>query len=952
MRKTRKIMEKVGMAMNRRLLAVNIWSTERTKSQEVKTANAPGIKTTNCSGVKTVIFQGTKTASVSRAKPHNAREIRSRLYWASSHEEAELLGKFGTSSKGLTPELADSLRAQYGANILTTGRRHTLAKRLAEAFINPFTLVLAALAAISVFTDVIFAAPGEKNCWSAVIIGVMVGLSGVLRFVQETRSQNVSDQLKGMIHITACVMRCGEKKEIPMEEIVPGDLVYLSAGDMIPADVRILEARDLFVSQSALTGESEPVEKRGAPAARRDALTDTENLAFLGSNVVSGSAKALVIAVGNDTMLGVMAKDLDAKPPKTTFEKGVNAVSWVLIRFMLMMVPAVLFINGFTKGDWLQALLFAISVAVGLTPEMLPMIVTSSLTRGAAVMSRKKVMIKNLGAIQNLGSMDILCTDKTGTLTQDRVVLEYHLNVDGEEDERILRHGFLNSYFQTGLKNLIDLAVISRQQELGAGELIRRYTKVDEIPFDFERRRMSVVVRDTEGKTQLVTKGAVEEMLSCCSWAECRGAVRPLTPQVRQFVLDKAHGLNEKGMRVIGVAQKTNPAPEGQFSVADESGMVLMGFLAFLDPPKETAGAAVQALKDYGVEVKVLTGDNDKVASAICGQVGLASRHILLGEELEMMGDEELAKEAEKVQVFAKLTPEQKARIVRILRDNGHSVGFMGDGINDAAAMRAADVGISVDTAVDIARESAGVVLLEKDLMVLEQGVNEGRKTYANMMKYIKMTASSNFGNMLSVLAASAFLPFLPMAAVQLLLLNLIYDLSCTALSRDKVDQEFLKAPKSWDASGISRFMLWMGPVSSLFDIAAFLLMYFIICPMAAGGQLYHELPAGELREAYEAVFRAGWFIESMLTQALVIHMLRTPKLPFIQSRAAWQVTSLTALGMAAAAVIPFTLLGTALGLAPLPAVYGLWLAAIICGYMVLVTLVKQAYIRRYRIFL
>ena len=983
MRKTRKIMEKVGIAMNRRLLAVNIWSTERTKSQEVKTTDCLGIKTTDCSAVKTVICQGTKTASVSRVKSHNAKEIRTRLYWASSHEEAELLGKYGTSPKGLTPELADSLRAQYGANILTTGRRNTLTKRLAEAFINPFTLVLAALAAISVFTDVIFAAPGEKNCWSAVIIGVMVAISGVLRFVQETRSQNVADQLKGMIHTTACVMRCGEKKEIPMEEIVPGDLVYLSAGDMIPADVRILEARDLFVSQSALTGESEPVEKRGGefaegsdvliqPTAQpitqpitqqttqpstkltihKAPLTDLENLAFMGSNVISGSAKALVIAAGNETMLGMLAKNLEEKPPKTTFEKGINSVSWVLIRFMLMMVPAVLFINGFTKGDWLQALLFAISVAVGLTPEMLPMIVTSSLTRGAAVMSRKKVMIKNLGAIQNLGSMDILCTDKTGTLTQDRVVLEYHLNVDGEEDERILRHGFLNSYFQTGLKNLIDLAVISRQQELGAGELIRRYTKVDEIPFDFERRRMSVVVRDTEGKTQLVTKGAVEEMLSCCSWAECRGAVRPLTPQVRQFVLDKAHGLNEKGMRVIGVAQKTNPAPEGQFSVADESGMVLMGFLAFLDPPKETAGAAVQALKDYGVEVKVLTGDNDKVASAICSQVGLSSRHILLGEELEMMGDEELAKEAEKVQVFAKLTPEQKARIVRILRDNGHSVGFMGDGINDAAAMRAADVGISVDTAVDIARESAGVVLLEKDLMVLEQGVIEGRKTYANMMKYIKMTASSNFGNMLSVLAASAFLPFLPMAAVQLLLLNLIYDLSCTALSWDNVDPEFLKAPKSWDASGISRFMLWMGPVSSLFDIAAFLLMYFVICPMAAGGQLYHELPAGELREAYEAVFRAGWFIESMLTQALVIHMLRTPKLPFIQSRAAWQVTSLTALGMAVAAVIPFTLLGTALGLAPLPAVYGLWLAAIICGYMVLVTLVKQAYIRRYRIFL
>ena len=879
-------------------------------------------------------------------------EIRERLYWAAAHDEDILLSKYKTTWDGLTEERAEESRETYGENILTSGRRHTVAKGLAEAFINPFTLVLAALAGISVVTDILLAAPGEKNYWSVIIIAVMVMFSGILRFVQETKSQNVTDKLTGMIHTTACVMRQGVKQEIPMEEIAAGDLVYLSAGDMIPADVRILEARDLFVSQSALTGESEPVKKWARPVFQRKTLMEMENLAFMGSNVISGSAKALVIAVGNDTMLGTMAKSLEEKPPKTTFEKGINEVSWVLIRFMLMMVPAVFLINGLTKGNWMQALLFAISVAVGLTPEMLPMIVTSALTKGAGVMSRQKVVIKNLNAIQNLGSMDILCTDKTGTLTMDKVVLEYHLTVDGDEDDRVLRHGFLNSYFQTGLKNLIDLAVISRQEELGAEELIRRYTKIDEIPFDFERRRMSVVVKDQEGKTQLVTKGAVEEMLLCCAYAERGGQVCPLTPELRRFVMEKAYQLNEKGMRVIGVAQKTNPAPEGQFSVADERDMVLIGFLAFLDPPKETSRAAISALKEYGVAVKVLTGDNDKVTAAICRQVGLEADHILLGEALESMDDETLGREAERIQVFAKLTPEQKARIIRILRDEGHSVGYMGDGINDAAAMKASDVGISVDTAVDIARESASVVLLEKDLMVLEQGVIQGRKTYANMMKYIKMTASSNFGNMLSVLAASAFLPFLPMEAIQLLLLNLIYDLSCTALSWDSVDAEFVKSPRKWDASGISRFMLWLGPVSSLFDIATFLLMYFVICPTFAGGQLYHHLSAEEARETYIAVFQAGWFVESMVSQALVIHMLRTPKLPFIQSRASWQVSVLTVIGILAAAVIPFTPAGAVLGLAPLPLGYFFWLVGIICGYMVLVTVVKGAYLKKYRSFL
>lgn len=877
-----------------------------------------------------------------------AAAMRDRLYAASEYTAEELLGLYNVPAGGLTDALAERSRDEYGANILTNGKKDSAAKRLTEAFISPFTLVLLALAVISVFTDIVFASAGERSYATVGIISAMVIISGTLRYVQETRSCNVAEKLTGMLHTTACAERGGVKREIPIEEIAVGDIIHLSAGDMIPADLRILTAKDLFISQSALTGESEPVEKTACSGGARDTLTDTENLAFMGSNVVSGSATAVAVAVGNGTMLGNMAGSLNGEAPKTAFEKGVNSVSWVLIRFMLIMVPVVLFINGFTKGDWVQALLFAISVAVGLTPEMLPMIVTACLAKGAVVMSREKVIIKNLNSIQNLGSMDILCTDKTGTLTQDRVVLEYHLNVDGAEDERVLRHAFLNSYFQTGLKNLIDIAVIARQQELGTGDLTERYTKVDEIPFDFERRRMSVAVRDRAGKTQLVTKGAVEEMLKCCSFAECGGSVLPLTDEVRSLVTSRSDAMNEQGMRVIAVAQKTNPAPAGEFSAADERDMVLIGFLAFLDPPKDTTKAAVQALTEYGVSVKILTGDNEKVTRAICSQVGLDAENMLLGSEIDALTDAQLGRLAAGVTVFAKLSPAQKARIVSVLRESGHSVGFMGDGINDAAAMRAADVGISVDTAVDIAKETAGVVLLEKDLMVLERGVIEGRKIYANMIKYIKITASSNFGNMLSVLASSAFLPFLPMASIHLILLNLIYDVSCTAMSWDNVDAEYLRLPRKWDAAGISRFMLRIGPTSSVFDIATFLLMYFVICPAFTGGELYTSLTDPASRALYVSIFQTGWFVESMWSQALVIHMLRTPKLPFVQSRAAAPVTLLTLAGSCAVTVIPFTPLGRALGFTALPAAYFLWLAAIVAGYMLLATAVKKSYVRRY----
>ncbi|WP_308772373.1 magnesium-translocating P-type ATPase, partial [uncultured Bilophila sp.] len=658
------------------------------------------------------------------------------------------------------------------------------------------------------------------------------------------------------------------------------------------------------------------------------------------------SALALVIAVGKDTLFGALARRVAETRVRTNFEKGVNAVSWVLIRFMVGMVPVVLFLNGFTKGDWVQAALFALSVAVGLTPEMLPMIVSANLAKGAVAMSRKKVIVKHLNAIQNLGAINILCTDKTGTLTQDRIVLEYPLDVHGNVDERVLRHAFLNSYHQTGLRNLMDEAIVDHAYETNMLPLWQDYRKVDEIPFDFTRRRMSVVVADKAGKTQIITKGAVEEMLSICSYAEYKGNVEPLTSALSEEILTTVRRYNEAGLRVIAVAHKTNPMVAGAFSVADESDMVLIGYLAFLDPPKDSAAAAVAALKEYGVAVKVLTGDNDAVTRSVCGQVGLRSHSLLLGSDVEAMDDAALRAAAERTDIFAKLTPQQKARIVTCLRENGHTVGFMGDGINDAAAMKASDVGISVDSAVDIARESADIILLEKDLMVLEQGAIEGRRIYANIIKYIKMTASSNFGNMFSVLAASAFLPFLPLAPLQILVLNLIYDISCTAMPWDNVDADFLKQPKAWDASSISRFMIWFGPASSVFDITTFVLLYTYICPLVFGGT-YETLDAGT-QLLFVGLFQAGWFVESLWTQTLVLHMLRTPKVPFLRSRASWQVTGLTSLGILAGTCIPFTPVGEALDMMPLPGAFFPWLFATLAAYMLLTTTLKGIFIKKY----
>lgn len=892
-----------------------------------------------------------------------------RIQFAATHPIQETLGYLNTTLCGLEPGKVEENRSEYGSNKVTREKKKTLPQRLAGAFINPFTAILFCLALVSSFTDMIFphfslfgCVPKDFDCLTVVIILTMVFLSGTLRFVQESRSGNAAEKLLAMITTTCTVTRKGqEMAEIPLDEVVVGDIVHLSAGDMLPADVRILDAKDLFVSQASLTGESEPIEKIPMVNETRDAITDYTNIAFMGSNVISGSASAVVVTVGDHTLFGSMASEVAHEAVETSFSKGVNAVSWVLIRFMLVMVPLVFVANGITKGDWLSAFLFGISIAVGLTPEMLPMIVTTCLAKGAVSMSKKQTIVKNLNSIQNFGAIDILCTDKTGTLTQDKVVLEYHLNVNGEDDLRVLRHAYLNSYFQTGYKNLMDVAIIQKTEEEEADDpqlvdLSEHYVKVDEIPFDFARRRLTTVVQNRDGKTQMVTKGAVEEMLSICSFAECDGKVRPMTKELKSRILATVDDLNEKGFRVLAIAQKSNPSPAGAFGVTDECDMVLMGYLAFLDPPKESTADAIKALKAHGVTTKILTGDNDKVTRTICKQVGLKVRNMLLGSDLENMSDQELAKAAETTDVFAKLTPDQKARVVSVFRENGHTVGFMGDGINDASAMKSADIGISVDTAVDVAKESADIVLLEKDLMVLEEGIIGGRKTYANMIKYIKMTASSNFGNMFSVLAASALLPFLPMESLQLIFLNLIYDLSCTAIPWDNVDEEFISVPRKWDASSVGSFMMWIGPTSSVFDWMTYIFMYFVFCPLfVSRGVLYNDLAshfAGadlvRMQTAYVAMFQTGWFIESMWSQTLVIHMIRTPKLPFIQSHASAPLTLMTFTGIGVLTIIPFTTFGRMLGFVALPTAYFAYLIPCILLYMVLATSLKKAYVRHY----
>lgn len=862
-----------------------------------------------------------------------------KVFLAAAQPVNSAFSYFQTTQIGLNPEEIEKRQSLYGKNEIEHEKKKNPVSTFIKAFINPFIGVLTGLVIISFILDVMLAEPGEQDWTAIIIISTMVIFSAILRFMQEWKANISSEALLKMVTNTCYVKRSGKHdEEISITELVPGDIVMIAAGDMIPADIRIIQAKDLFVSQSSLTGESDPIEKSPESKEKKyckGSVVELDNICYMGSNVVSGSATGIVFATGNNTYLGTIAKNISGHRAATAFDKGISKVSFLLIRFMLVMIPFVFLVNGLTKGDWLEAFIFAVSVAVGLTPEMLPMIVTANLSKGAVAMSKKKTIVKDLNAIQNFGAMNILCTDKTGTLTCDQIVLEKYINADGsnDTDKRILRHAYFNSFFQTGLKNLMDKAILSHVKELSLEHLKDNYNKVDEIPFDFTRRRMSVVIEDKQGKRQIITKGAVEEMIEICSYAEFNKTVQPFTDELKQKAKYISEQMNRQGMRVLAVAHKSYLDKDCNFSVKDEKDMVLIGFLAFLDPPKQSAANAIKQLHEHGIEVKILSGDNDSVVRTIARQVGIETNNALTGPQFSSMSDDERRKAVIETTVFSKLTPLQKTEIITLLQEQENTVGFLGDGINDASALRQSDIGISVDSAVDIAKESADIILLEKDLMVLEDGVIEGRKTFGNITKYIKMTASSNFGNMFSVMAASAFLPFLPMLPIHLLIQNLLYDISQTTIPFDSMDADYLRKPRKWDASDLSRFMIFIGPISSIFDIITYLVMWYVFSCNSIDQQ---------------ALFQSGWFIEGLLSQTLIVHMIRTRKIPFIQSCASWPVTGLTFLIMAIGIIIPFTSFGNSIGLTQLPISYFPWLIGILLSYCILTQIIKNWYIKRF----
>ena len=881
-------------------------------------------------------------------------EVAKKIKSISRSDASKYFELLDSNVNGLNADQVAAKRAIYGLNEISHEQAQAWYVQLLLSFIFPFNAVLVTIAVVSYMTDVVFASPADRDYKTIILLSVMILLSSLIRFWQEFRSNKAAETLKGMIRTTATVirnegLRFNTKKEIDIKQLVPGDVVFLSAGDMIPADCRIIQCKDLFISQSMLTGESLPIEKRGivVPDAETKSPLDLENICFMGTNVASGTANAIVVMTGNLTYFGSLSKAITNRTVETSFDKGVKSVSYLLIRFMMVMVPLVFVINGLTKGNWVEALLFAISVAVGLTPEMLPMIVTTNLAKGAMNMSRQKVIVKRLNAIQNIGAMDVLCTDKTGTLTLDKIVLTEHLNVDGDHDDEVLKWAYLNSYHQSGLKNLLDVAVLDHSELHNLINVEGDYKKLDEIPFDFQRRRMSVILQMKNGRHLLICKGAVEEMLGICSYAFDPGEdkqlhierdkIVPMDNTIRQVVLNTSNRLNESGLRVLLVAIKEFDERPLTYSVADETNLALTGFIGFLDPAKPSAKPSIEALQRLGISLKVLTGDNEIVTKKICRDVGVTINNILLGNELDTISDEELTQRIDDINIFAKLSPFQKSRIIKVLQAKGYTVGFMGDGINDAAALRDSDVGISVDTAVDIAKESADIILLEKDLMVLYKGVIYGRRTFGNIIKYIKMAASSNFGNMFSVLGASALLPFLPMLPIQILLQNLLYDISQISIPWDKMDRDYLEVPRKWDSKGIGKFMLFIGPISSVFDYVTFAVMFFFFKANAP---------------QHQALFQSGWFIEGLLSQTLIVHMIRTKKIPFIQSWATAPVVALTSAIMALAVFIPFSSFASVFKMQPLPLGYFPWLFAILICYCLLTQMVKTWFIKKFHTWL
>lgn len=844
---------------------------------------------------------------------------------------AAVLENLQSTSLGLMETEAEARLSEYGLNEITRKKRRPGLIRLMILFNSPFNYLLMVLGFLSYVS-------GNRS--SAIMIAIMVLLSVLLRFIQESRSSRAAEELQALVTSRVSVRRRqteqdlqGHLQEIPLKNLVSGDIMTLGPGDLIPADVRLIEVRDLHINQSALSGESFPVEKKAEPDDDTSGnLIDLDNLCFMGTSVVSGMAVAVALATGDQTYFGNLAAKIVEDEPPTSFDQGINKLSWLLIRFITAMVLVIFLVNGLTKHDWLTALLFALAVGVGLTPEMLPMIIITNLSRGAIALSKKKVIVKRLAAIQNLGAIDVLCTDKTGTLTQNKVILYRHLNLHGEESIEVLKAAYLNSYFESGLKNLLDEAIMAHAEQDDALNIESDYVKVDEIPFDFERRRLSVVIA-REARHTLICKGAIEEMLSVCARIHDKGREYPITPAIREQIHKDTQKLSEEGFRTIAVACKDMDGRQNTYTVEDERDLTLLGYIAFLDPPKESTAQAIQELSQLGVALKILTGDNELVTRKICTVVGLPIRGILLGRDIESLSPEQLAEKAEQTTIFAKLTPEHKEQVIQAIQRKNHVVGFLGDGINDSPALHRADVGISVANAVDIARESADMILLEQSLLVLNDGVIEGRKVFGNIIKYIRMTTSSNFGNVFSMMGASFLLPFLPMMPIQILAQNLLYDISQTAIPFDRVDEAFLARPHRWEVPNVERFMLTFGPVSSIFDYILFAVMWFVFQANTVDRQ---------------ALFHTGWFIEGLLSQVLIVHFIRTARIPFLQSWAAPQLLVMTGLIIGIGIYLPHSPLAPFFGFVTLPGHYFAWLMGILAAYFILIQMVKRWFIGKF----
>lgn len=866
-------------------------------------------------------------------------------------EVSQIYKDFEVSADGLSWKQVEVMRERYGVNRFLQRKNDTMLRRLRRAFINPFNVILLALGMISLATDVIFASDFARNATTAIIIFSMILISGVIRLIQEIRAKNAAKQLNRLIHESIRVKRDGRIREIPAEDLVVGDIVLLSAGDRVPADLRLIKVSDLFLSQAAITGESAISEKtcQKLRYSSSETLTQLENLAFMATTVISGKGEGIVLAVGKDTLYGSFAKE--DSDEKQDFQKGANSIAWVMLRFIAVLIPLVFILLSITGGKWLESFAFSLSVAVGLMPEMLPMVITACLARGSLNMSRKQTIIKDINAMQGFGSMDVLCMDKTGTLTNESILLEYYMDVLGNESTKVLDLAYLNSVYHSGVCNPIDNAILACQTMPGHekyyADLLKQYQKEDEIPFDYARKFVSTLVMDQSGERQLIVKGDISRVTARCSAIEFRGEILPIEKDGMQSVASVVDEMLQDGMKVIAVARK-KIEDQDQIISSDEKDMILMGYLAFFDAPKKTAKTSVEALKRLKVTPKILTGDQADVAVSICRRVGIDSEKVITGIEIDEMTDFELGKAAENVHVFAELTPGQKVRLVSALRQNGHTVGFLGDGINDIPALCESNVGISVDTAVDAAKDAADVVLLQKDLGVLEQGILEGRKTFTNMLKYIKITASSNFGNILSIVCASAFLPFLPMTSLQILLLNLLYDVLCIILPWDNVDEEETLSPRDWSGKTMGRFMLFFGPISSLFDIVTFLFLYYILCPVLCGGATYLNIVDPVMQSQYVALFQTGWFLESIWTQVLILHFLRTRKIPFVQSSPSIPVVCTTFAGIIVFTSLTFTKSAGVIGLTKLPIMYFLFLFVVVLLYMLLTTVVKIVYQKKY----